>query len=280
MTASASGKARSGRTALICGSGRLGAALAARLDEPVLAALEGFAPDGLAVETFRLERLVPFLDSLLDRGVTQMAFVGAVRRPPLDPELFDRRTAMLVPRMAAAMQQGDDALLRQVIAVVEEAGLDVIGLADLAPDMVPAAGIITGHPTPRDEGDASRAAAIVAGLGVLDIGQGAVVSAGLCLAVETLPGTEPMLDFVRQTRSGQGGVLWKAPKPGQERRIDLPAVGPDTVKQAVAAGLSGIAWEAGGVVLIDRDETIAAADAAGLFLWARDVHQPDPCASS
>lgn len=280
MTAPASGKAPSGRTALICGGGRLAAAVAARLDDPLVTALEGHAPDGLAAETFRLERLVPFLESLADRGVTRVAFAGAVRRPPLDPELFDRRTAMLVPRMAAAMQQGDDALLRELIAVVEEAGLEVVGLSEVAPELVPPAGILAGQPSPRDERDAARAAAIVAGLGNLDIGQGAVVAGGLCLAVETLPGTEAMLDFVRQTRRGQGGVLWKAPKPGQERRIDLPAVGPETVRQAAAAALSGIAWEAGGVVLIDRDAAIAAAGAAGLFLWARDPGPQDPCASS
>lgn len=258
-----------GRTALIAGTGRLPAALAATLDAPVVAALNGFPPEGLEAESFRLEQLVPFIDGLIDRGVTRVVFAGAVRRPPLDPALFDRRTAMLVPRIAAAMQQGDDAALREVIAVFEEAGLTTVGLAEAAPALIPGAGILAGRPAPQDEGDAARAAVIVQGLGALDIGQGAVVAGGLCLAVETLPGTEAMLDFVARTRTGKGGVLWKAPKPSQERRIDLPAVGPDTVAQAAAAGLAGIAWQAGGVVLIDREETVAAAGAAGLFLWAR-----------
>lgn len=261
---------QAGRTALIAGSGRLARAIAAGMDAPVVAALEGFAPEGLAAESFRLERLVPFIDSLLERGVTRVVFAGAVQRPRLDPALFDRRTAMLVPRIATAMQQGDDAALREVIAVFEEAGLTVAGLADAAASLIPGAGVLGGEPSPRDEADATRAAAIVAELGHLDIGQGAVVAGGLCLAVETLPGTAAMLDFVARTRSGRGGVLWKAPKPAQERRIDLPAVGPDTVAQAAAAGLSGIAWQAGGVVLIDREDAVAAAEAAGLFLWSRD----------
>lgn len=260
-----------GRTALIAGQGRLPAALAACLDAPLVATLEGFAPEGIEAEPFRLERLVPFIDGLLDRGVTRVVFAGAVRRPPLDPELFDRRTAMLVPRIAAAMQQGDDAALREVIAVFEEAGLTVAGVSEVAPMLIPAAGILAGRPSPRDEADAARACGIVSRLGDLDIGQGAVVAGGLCLAVETLPGTGAMLDFVARTRTGRGGVLWKAPKPAQERRIDLPAVGPDTVAQAAAAGLSGIAWQAGGVVLIDREDAIAAAEAAGLFLWAREA---------
>lgn len=257
------------RTALIAGTGRLPRELAARLDAALVASPAGSAPEGLAAETFRLERLVPFLDSLLDRGIGRVVFAGAVRRPDLDPEAFDSRTATLAPRMAAAMSQGDDAALREVVAFFEEAGLAVAGVAELAPDLVPGPGVLVGAPTGRDRADLDRAAAIVARLGPLDIGQGAVVAGGLCLAVETLPGTEAMLDFVARTRpEGSGGVLWKAPKPGQDRRIDLPAIGPETVAQAAAARLSGIGWEAGGVVLLDRAATIAAAAAAGLFLAA------------
>ena len=98
---------------------------------------------------------------------------------------------------------------------------------------------------------------------------------GLCLALETLPGTQAMLAFaaahqgLRPDPNGARGVFFKAPKPGQDRRIDLPTVGPDTVAQAEAARLSGIGWRAGGTVLLDRPATIAAAQAAGLFLWSR-----------
>ena len=138
------------------------------------------------------------------------------------------------------------------------------------------AGILVGEPTAADIADADRAAKIVEGLGALDLGQGAVVAQGLCLAVETLPGTDAMLAFaalhdpaLRPNPKGARGVLYKAPKPGQDRRIDLPAIGPETVAGAARAGLAGIAWEAGGVLLLDRDATVAAAAAAGLFLWSR-----------
>jgi DUF1009 family protein len=87
-----------------------------------------------------------------------------------------------------------------------------------------------------------------------------------------------MLDFVTRTGAtlrpdpnGARGVLYKAPKPGQDRRVDLPALGPRTVAHAAAAGLAGIAWAAGGVILLDRPATIAAAQEAGLFLWAREA---------
>lgn len=267
--------AEAGRVALIAGQGVLPPLLAARLDDPLIAALDGFPPDGLDAMAFRLERLVPFMDHLLDAGVDAVCFAGALRRPRLDPELFDHRTASIVPRILAAMQSGDDAALREVLALFEESGFRILAATDIAPDLLPAPAVLAGNPTAADRADAARAAMIVAALGAQDLGQGAVVAQGLCLAVETLPGTDAMLDFVtlhqglRPDPKGPGGVLYKAPKPGQEWRIDLPTVGPDTVRRAARAGLSGIAWQAGGVILLEPELTATLANEAGLFLWSR-----------
>lgn len=267
-----------GRLALIAGRGALPGIVASALPEPpYVASMDGFLPDTLTPDTvFRLERLVPFLDHLADQGVGQVVFAGAVRRPRLDPSLFDPATAQLVPRMLAAMQGGDDAALREVVAIFEEAGLVVIGADTAVPELSVAEGVLCGAVSEADRRDAFRAAEVVAAVGAVDVGQGAVVAGGLCLGVEALPGTDALLAFVAQTRTvappdapGPRGVLYKAPKPGQDRRVDLPAVGPGTVHGAAAAGLSGIVWEAGGALLIDRAATVAAAEAAGLFLWSR-----------
>ncbi len=265
-------------TAIIAGQGALPAALAAAMDAPLVAALEGFVPAGLIpAMTFRIERLVPFLRGLEDRGVTQVVFAGAVRRPRLDPALFDPDTAQAVTGLIAAMQGGDDGTLRAVIAIFESFGFQVAGVADVAPALVPAPGFLTRRQaTAGDERDAARASAIVQALGAVDVGQGAVVQQGLCLAVEALPGTDAMLAHVaglpaalRPDPTRGGGVFYKAPKPGQDRRVDLPTLGPETVRAAIDAGLAGIAWAAGGVICLDQPAMIALADQADLFLWSR-----------
>lgn len=266
------------RVAIIAGAGRLPAALAAELDAPLICALEGYAPEGLVPDhSFRVERLVPFFHALEDAGVTTVTFAGAVQRPRLDPALFDPATAQLVPRLLGAMQSGDDATLRVVIALFEEAGFAVAGTAQIAPALVPGAGVLTGTPSAQDEKDAARAAAIVRALGAVDVGQGCVVAQGQCLAVEALPGTDAMLAGVAalpqmlRPDPGRGrGVFYKAPKPGQDMRIDLPTIGPGTVHAVARAGLGGIVWQAGGVICLERAEMTAAADTAGLFLWARE----------
>ncbi len=263
------------RTAIIAGAGRLPAAVARALNAPMVCALEGFVPDGVAVDlVFRVERLVPFFRALQDAGVTTVTFAGAVQRPRLDPALFDAATAQLVPRLLAAMAQGDDATLRAVIALFGEAGFAVAGTAQIAPALVPGAGVLCGAVGPQDQADATRAAAIVAALGAVDVGQGCVVAQGLCLAVEALPGTDAMLAGVAGMPAalrpiGARGLFYKAPKPGQDMRVDLPALGPETVARVAKAGLGGIVWQAGGVICLDLPEMIRAATDAGLFLWAR-----------
>jgi DUF1009 family protein len=179
----------------------------------------------------------------------------------------DAESAALVPRILASLGGGDDALLRAVVLIFEEAGLEVIGAHDLMPSLLAAA---TPPPPGAPAADAVKGAEVLATLGALDLGQGCVVAGGQVLAIETLPGTEAMLDFVARTRprGTSGGVLVKRAKPGQDLRVDMPAIGPDTIDQAAAARLSGVCLQAGHVLLLDRARIDDRATAAGLSIWA------------
>ena len=261
--------------ALIAGRGALPLALVQALaTRPYICALDGFAPDGLTPDlTFRIERLVPFLRHLNEHGITRVAFAGAVTRPPLDPALFDAATAQLVPQLLAAFAAGDDATLRAILVMFEDFGIAVEGIETLAPQLLPKAGVLAGELPALAEADAARAEAVVAALGAVDVGQGAVVAGGLCLAVEALPGTDIMLAQVaalpEALRPRHRGVFYKAAKPGQDRRVDLPTIGPATVRAVAAAGLGGIAFQAGSVICLDLPRMQAIARESGLFLWAR-----------
>ena len=142
------------------------------------------------------------------------------------------------------------------------------GACDLRPDLVAEPGPISGEISAALEADAARARAVLEALGPLDIGQGAVAARGQVIGVETLQGTDAMLRFVAVTAPGSGGVFVKRPKPGQDIRMDTPVIGPATVMKAAEAGLSGIEIAAGSVLILDREATIDAAEAAGVSLWA------------
>ena len=254
--------------ALIAGRGGLpGAVVAALPERPLIAALEGFVPESVTVdETFRIEHLGSFLANLTARGVRDVCFAGAVERPPIDQSQIDAQTMPLVPRIAAAMGQGDDAILRTVIAIFEDAGLTVRGVDEVAPSLLPPAGMLVGEMTDLARPDIQRACEIHAALGAADVGQALVVHKGQALALEGLFGTDWMLQSLVSRPDGRGGILYKAPKAGQDRRIDLPTIGPKTVTGAVAAGLDGIVIEAGGVLLLDLADTLAEARAHGVFV--------------
>ncbi|MBI1172161.1 DUF1009 domain-containing protein [bacterium] len=261
--------------ALIVGRGALPAALVQAVGHrPYVCALDGFLPEDLTPDLiFRMERLVPFLHHLAERGITRVCLAGAVTRPRLDPSLFDAATAQMVPQLLAAFAGGDDATLRAILTLFEDSGFAVEGVESLAPQLLPGPGVLAGLPGPQAEADAARAAAIVAALGAVDVGQGAVVSGGLCLAVEALPGTDVMLAQVAglpDTLRPKGqGLAYKAAKPGQDRRVDLPTIGPQTLRGVVAAGLAGLAFQAGSVICLDLAQMRAEADRLGVFLWAR-----------
>ncbi|MSU89924.1 DUF1009 domain-containing protein [Rhodobacteraceae bacterium 2CG4] len=211
-------------------------------------------------------------------GCTQVTFAGGVRRPRLSPMRFDLKAIRLAPLLFRAMRSGDDTALRIVSEIFEAEGLSIVGAHRLLSHLIARPGVLTRtQPSDADRQDAARAAAIVQALGQVDVGQGAVVAQGICLATESIQGTDAMLDFVARTGApfrpdpeGANGVLLKAPKPGQDWRTDLPAIGPQTVAAAHAAGLAGVVVQAGGVLILGEAETIARADQLGLFLWARE----------
>jgi DUF1009 family protein len=260
--------------ALIAGRGKLPAVLVDCIKKlPFIASLEGFAPDLLVPDrTFRLEHLGTLISELKALGVTEVCFVGAMSRPIIDPAQIDDATRPLVPRMMAALQAGDDGALRIVLEIFEEAGLTIKAADDIAPALLPRSGVFTTRQIDEDDRvDAKRAEEILTGLGSLDIGQSCVVHRGQALAIEGCFGTDWMLQSLVNRPDGQGGLFYKSKKPGQDRRIDLPVIGVDTVAGAAKAGLEGIVIETDGVMVLDLAAVVRAADEVGIFLWVRDL---------
>ena len=196
-----------------------------------------------------------------------------MERPRLKPWRADAKAVKLAGKVMALMARGDDGLLSGLAGILEDEGFTVIGAQDCVGGLTCGEAVLGRcQPAPADRSDAVRGAAILAALGPLDVGQAVVVAGGICLGVEAIEGTDALLARVAALpaarRPAPGGVLVKMAKPGQDRRIDLPSIGQRTVEGAARAGLAGIVIEADGANILERDETVRAADAAGLFLWS------------
>ncbi|MGM0584558.1 MAG: LpxI family protein, partial [Pseudomonadota bacterium] len=179
------------------------------------------------------------------RGCRQVCFAGAMVRPRLDPLRFDLKAVRLAPKVMRLLRQGDDAMLRGLAGVFEDEGYEVVAPHEQLAGLLAEAGTLGGvEPSDGDLEDAARAAELVRAIGAVDAGQAAVAAEGVCLGLEAIAGTDALLDEVARLparlRPERGGVLCKAPKPGQDWRMDLPAIGPETVRRAAAAGLRGV----------------------------------------
>jgi DUF1009 family protein len=294
--------------ALFAGRGDLPKAVADSLHEmPLVFALDDTPPD--AVEpalTFRLEHLGRLLGELRARGVTEICFTGAVRRPRIELAEIDAATLPLVPALQRAVQPGDDGALRAIMTVFEQAGFTVRGAHEIAPDLLPPDGVL-GAVEPHGAIGIERLTArrVLSDMARIDEGQACVIRGEEILAREDARGTDAMLTDLAKPRAtamppsddpfnwimdqvgevlddaadwlsgdaaekarlkGAGGVLVKGPKPGQDRRADLPTIGPRTIDAAAAAGLRGVVLASAGVMVLHRAEVVRRADAAGLFV--------------
>jgi DUF1009 family protein len=273
--------AESAPLGIICGGGSIPIAVAQAVQargRPVkLFPLYGFAD--AAVEQFphrwvHLGAIGTLFRALREAGCKEIVLIGSLVRPQPWQVRFDLKTILLAPRFLRMFRGGDDRLLSGVQTLFEEAGFRLIGAHEVAPEILMPAGVAGKHrPTPDEEADIAFGFDLLRAIGPFDVGQAAAVANHHVVAVEAAEGTAGMLARIAELRKigrlklpARAGVLVKAPKPEQNRRVDLPAIGPDTVAQAAAAGLAGIAVEAGSTIVADSAELVRAADEAGLFV--------------
>ncbi|MDH3580232.1 MAG: UDP-2,3-diacylglucosamine diphosphatase LpxI [Hyphomicrobiales bacterium] len=208
----------------------------------------------------------------------EVVIVGGVRRPKWWTVRLDWGGIVNIPALLSWTVGGDNSILSGIVGFIESKGLKIVGAHEIAPELIAGKGVLGKHrPSKEDRLDIATGLDVIAALGALDVGQATVVARGHVLAVEAAEGTDRMIERCRDLKqsgrprlSRRSGVLVKCAKPGQERRIDLPTVGTETVRLASQANLSGIAIAGDDVLIADREDFLAAADAAGLFIIGVD----------
>ena len=271
-----------GPLALICGGGSLPLAIAdsvsARGRAVLLFPLHG-AADPAGMERHPHHWLYLGQGGKFERlaraaGCRDVVFIGSMVRPALWQIRPDFRTLIEFPRVIAAFRGGDDHLLSAIGGIFERYGFRLLGAHDVAPEILMPEGVLgAAPPSDADRADIALGFDYLRAAGPFDVGQAAVVAGRHVLAVEAAEGTDAMLARVAEMRaSGRvrspagSGVLVKAPKPRQDRRFDLPSIGPRTIEAAAQAGLAGIAVVAGSTIVAEPEQLIAAANRAKVFV--------------
>ncbi|MCT6872149.1 MAG: UDP-2,3-diacylglucosamine diphosphatase LpxI [Bartonella sp.] len=281
MTDGKANKVISGRTAIIAGSGVLPLAVAKAIEDngekPFLIPLKGEADSELyryehcEISVVQLARLIK---ALKGAKISNVILAGGVKsRPNLSDLRPDWTTISALPKLFHALGQGDDALLKAFIGVVEKYGFKVVGAHEVVPQLLAPIGfnLTKRRANDKEKRDIMRAAEAAALLGKLDIGQGAIAVRGRVVAVEGAEGTDNMLRRIKEMRAEKriplkGGVLVKRAKKQQDERADLPTIGPSTIINAHNCGLDGVAVEADRSFILSLKQTIEEADRCALFI--------------
>jgi DUF1009 family protein len=271
-----------GPLGILCGGGSIPITVAEAVTragrQVVLFPLIGWA-DPAAMAKFRhhwlhIGRFGEFCRKARAENIREVVFVGTLVRPSITQVRLDWGTIKVFPTIVRAFRGGDNHLLSGIGAIFEAEGFRLRGAHEVAPEILIAEGQLgRSAPSARDEADIKRGLAALAAMGPFDVGQAAVVGNGNVLALEAAEGTDRMLMRVAELRRDGRirlptgvGVLVKAPKPHQDRRYDLPTIGPQTVEGAQKAGLAGIAIVAGGAIVAEPQRVRELADAAGMFV--------------
>jgi UDP-2,3-diacylglucosamine hydrolase len=271
-----------GPLALVCGGGSLPLAVAdlvtARGRSVVLFPLHGAADPHSGARYphhwVYLGQLGKFSRLARAAGCRDVVFIGSVVRPTLWQLRFDLTALTMLPRIAAAFRGGDNHLLSNVSRLVERQGFRLVAAHEVAPEiLVPQGALAHAQPSDRHRADIALGLDYLRAAGPFDIGQAVVVADNRVLAVEAAEGTDQMLTRIAQLRENGriktpkgAGVLVKAPKPNQDRRFDLPSIGPQTVEGVTRAGLAGVAVASGETVIAEPEALVAAADRADIFV--------------
>lgn len=268
--------------AIIAGGGEYPPHLArlatARGHQLYIAAIDGAANpsdfDPGSSRVYRLGQLGRLLDELKRRGIVDIVMIGALPRPSFGSLMPEPSTLKYLPHFARAFRGGDDHLLKGVVQFFEGRGFRVHGPAEIAPGLTAPLGPLGRRSASAVARDGiEHGFSLLAALSPFDVGQAAIVADHRIVAIEAAEGTDAMIRRVAELVSAGrlkidkgDGVLVKAPKDGQDLRVDMPAVGPDTLRNAARAGLSGIALRAGNVLVGDSARLGALADELGLFV--------------
>ncbi len=276
-----SGASASGPLAILCGAGAFPLEVAGEARragrEPFLVGIVG-ATDS-AIEAYphvwvRIGEVGKLFAALRARAIGEIVIIGAMARPELADLRLDWGAVKRAAGLAQLFRRGDNGLLAGVAEIIEREGIRVVGAHEVAPRLLaPLGPIAASTASTEDEADITLGAGLLRALSTFDAGQGAIVAAGRVLAIEAAEGTDAMLARAAEMRgngplrlTGRAGVLVKAPKRGQDLRLDMPAIGPKTIEGAIKAQLRGVAVAAGHVLVLERDLCAREADAAGLFV--------------
>lgn len=249
---------------------------------PFMIGIEGEAEPSIEEFDHRymnLGQLGALFKLLKAKNIHHIVMAGGVhQRPEVFQLKLDWGAISSIPRILAVSLGGDSNLLTGLVKLFEDHDIQVLGAHQVAPKLLASSGVIANRkPNKKDMHNINLAAIACKMLGKLDIGQAAIAEAKRVIAVEGVEGTDGLLKRIvdlrttgRMPEKGKNGVLVKLVKPGQDHRVDLPTIGPQTILGVKEAGLNGIVVGAGNSLILERVKTLELATKHKVYIYGLD----------
>ena len=222
-------------------------------------------------EWLELGEVQKAIDAMHRNNVDKVVMAGPIQRPALSSLALDIRALKMLAK-GGLKAFGDDGLLSLVAKEIEKEGIKVIGIEQILSGVLTKEGLLAGPaPTKISWDDIKRGLQVLNSLGPCDVGQSIAVQEGIVLAIEAIEGTDQMIERAGSLqRNVSGPILIKISKANQDKRVDLPAAGPETVNNAIRSGFQGLALEANNSLLLDKDRVIKIAEKNSFFVIGVD----------
>lgn len=224
---------------------------------------EKYDPDYI-VSLSKMGRAVKYVKNI---GIKHILMVGGVKRPSLKNIIPDLWTAKFLTTISSKVS-GDNSVLSKLTKALEREGFIIVAPEEVLPNLICPKGTLGKvKPNQQNNEDISTGYRIAKIIGANDIGQSIIIENGLVIAVEAAEGTDRMIKrSLNLKKEKKAGVLIKVIKPMQDKRIDRPVIGIDTIKAVKKAGLDGIALESNEILILNYSDVILYADEEGLFV--------------
>ena len=205
-----------------------------------------------------------WIEILKNEDVTHIVFAGKINRPKMIYENLNENAKALISQISIL---GDNSAVNIIEKFFKKFGFEILPIQSVVNNCFFSKGFhleknISIKFMEYIKKSTNLGVSLLNVLSKFDFGQSVVVSADIVYAIEGPEGTNAMIDragllsFNNLNLHDYGPILIKIPKVNQNKAIDLPVIGVETVKKCLKSGFSSIVVSSEGTLIMDYNEVI------------------------
>lgn len=203
------------------------------------------------------------LSYLKERKATSAVLIGKVEKNLLLKKVkFDWLALKLLTKV---ITKSDSEILETIVSFMESEGIGVLKQSDILNELMISPGIVCGNADSYISENVDFGINMAKEIAKCDIGQTIVIKDKMVIAVEAIEGTDSCIE--RGIKLGRDNVIvCKVAKITQNKKFDLPTLGPYSISNIKQGQIAAIAWDSKHTLIVDKEKFISMAIELGITL--------------